>query len=113
MSREELAGMIMSPESFDDGPPSCGPGSVYAARIADVILAAGYVKPRTVTSAEELDRLGFQAVVLDAYRLPYVCERHRTDGTRNEWKPCGMDYYIDLDDILFHGPATIVHEGES
>lgn len=41
--RDELAQIIMSPESFDGGPVSCGPNSVYAARIAEAIRAAGYV----------------------------------------------------------------------
>lgn len=77
---------------------------------ADVVLAAGYRKPRTITTAEELDKLRFQSVVLDAYGTPYVCERHRTDGTRNEWKPSGMDHLDESDTILDHGPVTVVHE---
>ena len=73
----------------------------------------GYRKPRTITTAAELDALRFQAVVLDAYGTPYVCERHRTDGTRNEWKPSGMNHLDDSEAILYHGPATVVHEGEA
>jgi hypothetical protein len=46
--RDELAGIIMSPESLDGGPISCGPNSVYAARTADAILAAGYRKPTVI-----------------------------------------------------------------
>lgn len=45
--RDELAAIIMSPESFDGGPVSCGPNDIYAARIADAILAAGYSKHST------------------------------------------------------------------
>lgn len=65
-AQAELAGIIMSPESFDGGPASCGPGSVYAARIADAILAAGYRKPRTITTPEELDALADRTVVRTA-----------------------------------------------
>lgn len=69
-------------------------------------------KPHTIITAEELDALRFQAVILDAYGTPYVCERHRTDGTRNEWRPAGMNHLDESDTILYHGPATVVHEGE-
>lgn len=69
-------------------------------------------KPQQVTTAEEMDKLRFQAVVLDAYGTPYVCERHATDGTRNEWRPAGMNHLDQSEDILYHGPATVVHAGE-
>lgn len=84
-------------------------------QITDAALkaAAPFFKPQQVTTAEELDKLGFQAVVLDAYGTPYVCERHRTDGTRNEWKPSGMDHLDDSEAILYHGPATVIHVGDS
>lgn len=75
------------------------------------IMDAGYRKPRTITTAEELDALGFQSVVLDAYDTPYVCERHATDGTRNEWKPSGMGHFDESDTILFHGPVRVLYEG--
>lgn len=95
--RDELATIILSMDRIS---------------AIDAILAAGYRKPRTITTAEELDALRFQAVVLDAYGTPYVCERHRTDGTRNEWKPAGMGHLDESDTILYHGPVVVVHEGE-
>jgi len=88
---------------------------VVAAKVeetADAILAAGYRKARIITKANELDALRFQAVVLDAYGTPYVCERHRTDGTRNEWRAAGMNTLDYSEDIAYHGPITVVHEGE-
>jgi len=78
----------------------------------DAVLAAGYRRPRTVTTAAEMDALRFFAVVLDAYGTPYVCERHATDGSRNEWRPAGMNHLDQSEDILFHGDATVVYEGE-
>lgn len=86
------------------------PVKYFSRKQADALIAAGYTKPRTITSVEELDALRFQAVILDAYDTPYVCERHRTDGSRNEWKPSGMDHLLESDDVLFHGPATVLHE---
>lgn len=75
--RDELVQIIMSPESFDSGPPSCGPNDLYAARTADAILAAGYRKPRVVTTAEELDALPAESVVLDPSTWLF---RKREDG---------------------------------
>lgn len=66
---------------------------------------------RTITTAAELDALRFQSVVLDAYDTPYVCERHATDGTRNEWRPSGMDHLDESEAILYHGPVTVLYEG--
>jgi len=86
------------------------PVKYYSLKTADAILAAGYRKPRTVTTAEELDALAFESVVIDAYGTPYVCERHATDGTRNEWKPSGMYHLAQSEEIIYHGPATVAHE---
>lgn len=41
-------------------------GAVTKWAIADAILAAGYSKPRTITTAEELDALPEGSAVLDA-----------------------------------------------
>jgi hypothetical protein len=57
-----------------------------------------------------MDVLGFHSVVLDAYGTPYVCERHRLDGTRNEWRPGGMNHLEDSEGILYHGPVTVLHD---
>ena len=84
----------------------------YSYIIADELIAAGYRKPRVVTTADEMDKLRFHAVVLDAYGTPYVCERHRTDGTRNEWQPSGMNHLEESDSLLFHGDVTVLYEGE-
>jgi hypothetical protein len=63
--REELASIIASPESVDGGPISCGPNSVFASRTADAILAAGYRKPRTISTVEELDALPNGSIIRD------------------------------------------------
>ena len=44
-------------------------------KLADVLLAAGYSKPRTITTVEELDALPFGSVVID----------------RSEWVLCKRD----------------------
>lgn len=73
----------------------------------------GYTKPRIIMTAADLDALKFESVVLDAYGTPYVCERHRTDGTRNEWKPSGMSHLDESETLLYHGPVTVIHGGRS
>lgn len=61
--RDELAVIIQRPEAIDGGPISCGPGSVFASRTADAILAAGWSRPRVVTTVEELDALPGGSIV--------------------------------------------------
>jgi hypothetical protein len=63
--RDELAGFIRfdkDGEFWRD----------FALDIADVILAAGYRKPRTVTTVEELDALPDDSAVRDAQGFIYV-----------------------------------------
>ena len=65
IERDELAAIISQPEKVDHGPLSCGPNSTFAGRVADAIIAAGYRKSRTITTAEELDALPVGSIVLD------------------------------------------------
>lgn len=114
-ARDELAELLAVTDHPHLQPPwkeraDRSPVKFYSRKKADVLLAAGYRKTRTITTAEEMDALRFQSVVLDAYGTPYVCERHATDGTRNQWKPAGMGHLEESEDILYHGPATVVHE---
>lgn len=72
---------------------------------ADAILAAGYRKPRMVSTAAELYALGFQTVVMSAggevWRLGlYSADNLDEDGTR---------VYENSDIAL---PATVLHEPE-
>lgn len=84
--REELAWIIMSPESFDGGPVSCGSNDIYAARIADAILAAGYSKPRTITTATELDALEAAADAI-AQDDGGACECRRSSYDKHDINP--------------------------
>lgn len=108
-ARDELAKVIVAAYG-EDAEAECPCEQDF--EVTDAILAAGYRKPRTISTAAELDALRFQAVVLDAYGTPYVCERHATNLTRNEWRPAGMDHLEESENILYHGDATVVYEGE-
>jgi len=109
--RDELAAIIMSPESFDSGPVSCGPNDIYAARIADAILAAGWRKPRTVTSVEELDALPGESIVRDASGIVYEKDYIVNNPTVNWWIETGQSEHFTAKSISL--PATVLHEGEA
>jgi len=111
-ARDELATLIEGQASF------LSTGSDQQDRfrsleLAVAILAAGYVKQRQVQTVADLDALPYESVVVDSYQTPYICERHRLDGTRNEWRMSGHDYLLDSDDVLVHGPITVAYAPES
>jgi hypothetical protein len=79
--RDELVDLIE--DSIDDAiydaadaPPSLV--GIVASHATDAILAAGYRKPRTITTAEELDALKFGSVVVD--RAGVARTKRRSDS---------------------------------
>jgi hypothetical protein len=77
--------------------------------IADAILAAGYSKPRTITTVEDLDALPVGTVVLsDAYRRHVgdwqVAFQRWDDG---DWHRGGRAAHTLPDYII---PATVLYE---
>ena len=70
--------------------------------LADAILAAGYRKPAVVTTAEELDALPHESVVLD-------CEG-------DAWQRTNAGWYIVtsgtvMSNLIDYLPATVLHVG--
>ena len=99
--RDELARLLMSDEIMNV--PDIG-GFDYALHEADVILAAGYSKPRTITTAEELDALAVGSVILDPIGLALrrdILGWNCTNGTTH------IDNDVLVDDAL---PATVLWE---
>lgn len=82
---------------------------VQGNRAADAILAAGWVKPCTITTAEELDALPVGSVVLD--RLD-ICYRLYNDPAHKEPVWCVVG---ELAPSSPRGwlPATVLHEGQA
>lgn len=72
--------------------------------LADAILAAGYRKPRTITTVEELDALPDGAVIVDADKNAYTALK-RADGTN--WWNAALTY---ADGTAIALPATVLHE---
>lgn len=79
-----------------------------APRAADAILAAGYRKPRTITTVEELDALPAGSVILDSDGLSL----HKNEFTG--W--CASNGAKEIDVEMLEGealPATVLHEPEA
>lgn len=76
--------------------------------MADELLAAGYRKPRQVTTVEELDALPIGAMVLDAHGD--VARRYR-GGWRTMVSETDSDPWltVPLEDATL--PATVLHVG--
>ena len=73
----------------------------------DAILAAGYRKPRQVTTVEELDALPDGSIILDARGL--CREGLRTMGSGNVWRAMGPAQVLRSMEIAL--PATVLHVG--
>ncbi|MDF3309777.1 hypothetical protein P3H15_32685 [Rhodococcus sp. T2V] len=99
-ARDELAGVLKGAAdsvtlAFQFNMKFWGP-------VADAVLAAGYRKPRTVTTAEELDALPFLTVIRDSDGA--VHERLEWDyGPALQWTRDGAQ---DLHPKL---PATVLY----
>lgn len=77
----------------------------YAYILADAILAAGYTKPRTVTTVEELDALAVGSVVLDG--AEYVARKER-GGDAPNWAVTLHKFSNDASALSL--PATVLYE---
>jgi hypothetical protein len=79
--------------------------------IIAAILAAGYRKPRTITTAEELDALPFKSAILDSSGAVLV-----NDGdTEDPWASLAEDFHggpIWTSSAYIALPATVLHEGK-
>ena len=65
-------------------------------------------KPRIITTAEELDALGFESVVLDPCGTPAVCIASGPDGSK--WT-FGLSGVLDSETLLLSGThCTVLYE---
>ena len=68
------------------------------------ILAAGYRKPRTITTAKELDALELRSIVLDSGGEPF-------ELTDNGWRYWLYEESFSSLELSF--PATVLYEPEA
>ena len=99
-ARDALAAVIV--EAYGENPDLCP--CEQDLDVADHILAAGYRKPRTITTEDELDALPKGSVLLS--HLGGVWTKyydHYLEG--DNWEAKGSSH-IHADDL----PATVLHE---
>ena len=107
-AREELAAVIhdsLYPGAYREDRMTW-PQGIYVE--ADAILAAGYSKPRTITTAEELDALPVGSVV----RTDFGCtvEKDCDFGSGKEfWSNVGSEDRRNSGHIAL--PATLIYQG--
>lgn len=78
----------------------------YADETAGRILTAGYRKPRTINTVEELDALPFETVIRDGDEC--VLERWG-DLEESGWVTVMVTSFVPRDQITL--PATVIYEG--
>lgn len=74
-------------------------------RAAAAVEVMGYRKPRTVTTAEGLDALPFEAVIRDAEG--HVLERWG-DAEHVQWSTPGCKWFVPATEIAL--PVTVLYE---
>lgn len=92
--RDELATVLESISENDDYD--------WCLADADALLAAGYRKPRIITTAEELGALPYGSVVLDADRAT------ATKLDAYFWEVAGFASHFRVEAIDL--PATVLHD---
>jgi len=106
--REELAGTVASHFRVH------GNGLAYIEHnaAADAILAAGYRKPRTVSTVEELEALPIGSVVLD--RDGMALQNTQFDLSGTGWNAANGTRDIEREVLEADAfPATVVYEAEA
>jgi len=75
------------------------------------ILAAGFRKPRIVTTSDELDELSNKALIMT--RHGEYREAAKTVLSGNIWRGMGPTKVLRSAELAaWHLPATVLHEGE-
>lgn len=82
-------------------------GSLGTSEIADALLTAGYRKPRTITTAEELDALPGESVIRDAGGM--VFEKDFIIGDPSDWWWIEPDREGRQTNSAIALPATVLH----
>jgi hypothetical protein len=98
-ARDELAELIRGLD---------GPATLGGPEVADAILAAGYRKPQTITTAEELDTLGVGTVIRTAKAVVYEKGCFPDEPDLPYWLVTGMNREFAGSRIIL--PATVLYE---
>ena len=98
-ARDELARVILENDEA---------GTMGGFTLADVILAAGYRKPRTVTTVEELDALPVRSVVRTERAGVYEKGCFPDEPDFPYWLVTGMSR--EFASLVLSLPATVLYE---
>jgi hypothetical protein len=107
--RAELANLIASNLDRLFGKREFGPAQ-QDIDLADELLAAGYRKPRTITTAEELDALPIWSVVRDGDGWVWEACSRTWAGENPKLTWDGPEWGDRSEDIAL--PATVLYEPE-
>jgi hypothetical protein len=104
-ARDELAAVIV--EAYGESPDECP--CEQDLDVADAILAAGYSKPRTITTAYQLESLPFGSAVQTSDESDTVVLRGEGANFRNQ---SGAD--LSATDLWRYGthPFTLIYSPE-
>jgi len=100
-ARDELASVIV--EAYGENPDMCP--CEQDMDVADAVLAAGYRKPRTITTREEVEALPDGSVLLDSAGDV----AHLRDGFWFSYETSPMTHHR----MAKYTPATVLHEPEA
>jgi len=109
-AREELAQLVAQADSYAAN--DCG--GIHWQNMADKILAAGYSKPRTITTVDELNTLPqgtklYSSKTTHSWHLNDLSHPH--GGTRVQGTGGGYTY---LEDFIKHeAPLTVLYSPAS
>lgn len=107
--RDELAELIATAEYPNLDPPWAerkdrSPVKWYSRKYADVLIAAGYRKPRTIRTVEELDALDADSVLRTKHGTLY------TKGRDRDVLLSGVGWFTISDAIAEEQSFTVLYE---
>lgn len=108
-----LAGVKEQPDYASGAVPSVSAYSEGAEHALDTVRAAGYRKPRTITTAEELDALPQYSVIIDKEGVVWEYKREVSD--KPAWWCSSLTGFWFSSNLAAFGesgllPATVIHE---
>lgn len=106
-ARDELA-TIVHKRICEDSLSDCLEDGGYCVKASSEILAAGYSKPRTITTVEDLDALGVGAVVRSYICNVYIKDYDLYNPADSFWVAGGSVSEYQSNRIMF--PATVLYE---
>jgi len=109
-ARDELAELIGSKLDRLFGSREFGPAK-QDFDLADELISAGYSKPRTITTVEELDALPAKSVILGRAGMPLVSDGDKVEPWASVCEdPYGGPIWKNSADIAL--PATVIYSPE-